>query len=157
MRRYIGVDVGSRRIGVAVSDPFGSMALPLETIDGRDGGKAARRIATLVAEYEAAGIVVGWPIDMRGKEGAATRMVAAFLGLLDKALARDNLSVDVHRWDERLTTHAAEALMIEADISRAKRKETVDQIAAAHILQGYLDALRIQAARESDGEDNGQG
>ncbi len=138
-------------MGVAVSDPFGSMALPLETVDGRDVKKATRRIAAIVAEYEAVGVVLGWPVEMSGREGRATKVVAAFEAELERALRGLTLSsVVLHRWDERLTTTAAEALLIESDVSRAKRKETVDQIAAAHILQGFLDGLRIRAEREED-------
>lgn len=151
--RYIGVDVGSRRVGVAVSDPFGSMALPLETVDGRNVKAATRRIAEIVAEYDAVGVVLGWPVEMSGREGRATKVVAAFEAQLQRALSGLNLSVELHRWDERLTTTAAEALLIGSDVSRAKRKETVDQIAAAHILQGYLDGLRIRAEREEHGEE----
>ncbi len=144
--------MGARRVGVAVSDPFGSMALPLETVDGRNVKMATRRIAAIVAEYEAVGVVLGWPVEMSGREGRATKVVAAFEVQLERSLLELKLMVELHRWDERLTTTAAEALLIESDVSRAKRKQTVDQIAAAHILQGYLDGLRIRAEREGHGE-----
>lgn len=145
--------MGARRVGVAVSDPFGSMALPIETVDGRNIKQATHRIAQLAAHYEAAGVVLGWPVEMDGREGRATKVVAAFEAQLERALSDLKLStVELHRWDERLTTTAAEALLISSDVSRAKRKETVDQIAAAHILQGFLDGQRIRSEREEHGD-----
>ncbi|MFU8804519.1 MAG: Holliday junction resolvase RuvX [Bradymonadaceae bacterium] len=155
MNRYLGVDVGSRRVGLAISDPLNSMALPLETADGSKPREAAKRIVELVQEYDVGALVVGWPVEMSGQEGRAARTVGKFIEVLDVALDRRGLDVQIHKWDERLTTHAAQSLLIEADVSRRRRKETVDQIAAAHILQGYLDSLRIQEARKREDEEYG--
>jgi putative holliday junction resolvase len=156
MERILGIDVGSRRIGVAVSDPLGSMALPLETVDGSRRKAAARRIAALAMEYEAETLVVGWPMEMSGREGRAARTVAGFIDELETALSAAGLAAKIERWDERLTTQAAQTLLIDADVSRSRRKDWVDQIAAAHILQGYLDAVRIEAARNERVEDDGE-
>lgn len=156
MKRYLGVDVGTKRVGVAVSDALGTMALPLETVDGTKPKLASKHLAEIAREYGVGDVVVGWPIEMSGLEGRAARSVKSFIGHLEVALDRMHLEVKIHKWDERLTTHAAQSLLIEADVSRRKRKETVDQIAAAHILQGYLDSLRIAASRQNRDEDDGQ-
>lgn len=143
--RMLGVDVGTRRVGVSVSDPLGSMAMPVETIEAKRIGLAAARLVELVRYYEAEVVVVGWPLDMRGREGIAVERVRKFMGVFERAMGK--AEVEVVRWDERLTTTAAERTLIKADVSRERRKEAVDQIAACHILQGYMDRLRIEAER----------
>ncbi|TXD39890.1 Holliday junction resolvase RuvX [Lujinxingia vulgaris] len=145
--RMLGVDVGTRRVGVAASDPLGTMAMPVETIEVRRVTGAAQRLVELVAQYEAGVVVVGWPLDMRGREGVAVDRVRTFMGAFEKALVREGRQVEVVRWDERLTTTAAERSLIKADVSRQRRKEAIDQVAACHILQGYMDRLRIEAER----------
>ncbi|RAL23516.1 Holliday junction resolvase RuvX [Lujinxingia litoralis] len=145
--RMLGVDVGTRRVGVAASDPLGLMAMPVETIEVRNVRQGAVRLAELVAHYEAAIVVVGWPLDMKGREGIAVGRVRSFLEGFERALRATGGQVEVVRWDERLTTSAAERSLIKADVSRQRRKEAVDQIAACHILQGYMDRLRIEAER----------
>lgn len=139
---YIGIDVGSRRIGVAKSDPAARMAMPHETVAASHREAAAEQIAAMLAEGQSHTVVVGWPLTLEGTEGRATRNVARFIDCLSAALEAIDHEVEVVRWDERMTTSAAENLLISADVSRRRRKEVVDQIAAAHILQGYLDSLK---------------
>jgi len=137
--RFIGLDVGTRRIGVAASSPGGMMVLPVETVDGRDQYQAAQRIVELIVEYDALAVVVGWPLDMRGREGRAVDRVASFMKKVEKEMEKKGVKTPVHQWDERLSTTAADRLLIEADLSRSRRKDAVDQVAACHILQGFLD------------------
>lgn len=131
----MALDVGERRVGVAVSDDQHTMALPLETVDAMPRQQAASRIVELIADYGAKELVVGWPLDMRGREGRAVERVERFIGALQAELDDD---IAIERWDERMTTSAADRLLVDADVSRARRKETVDQVAACKILEGYL-------------------
>lgn len=137
----LGLDIGTKRIGVAISDPSGTYALPVETVQSADAQAAARRIAALVAERGARALVVGLPLEMNGKEGMAARRVRAFLLKLKAALGEDS-PPPIIEWDERLTTSAAEQFLISADVSRERRKQVVDQIAATHILEGWLRGQR---------------
>jgi putative holliday junction resolvase len=138
----LGLDVGTRRIGVAISDPGGSYALPVETVDASDARGAARHIAGIIAQRQVCAVVVGLPLEMSGKKGMAARRVEGFLAKLDVALAEASLSPAIIHWDERLTTTAAENLLISADVSRSRRKDVIDQIAATHILEGWLRGQR---------------
>ncbi|WP_145150178.1 Holliday junction resolvase RuvX [Paenibacillus xylanexedens] len=133
--KILGLDYGDRRIGVATSDAFGWTAQGLEVLERRrDEGEFAR-IAELVREHEISEIVVGLPKNMNGTVGPRGEICIAFAERL-----RDELNLPVHLWDERLTTMAAERTLIEADVSRKKRKQVVDKMAASLILQNYLDA-----------------
>ncbi|GAS83548.1 MULTISPECIES: Holliday junction resolvase RuvX [Paenibacillus] len=133
--KILGLDYGDRRIGVAASDAFGWTAQGLEVLERRrDEGEFAR-IAELVREHEISEIVVGLPKNMNGTVGPRGEICIAFAERL-----RDELNLPVHLWDERLTTMAAERTLIEADVSRKKRKQVVDKMAASLILQNYLDA-----------------
>lgn len=139
--RALGLDVGSKTIGVAVSDGLGLAAHPLKTL--ARGGTVAdvATIERLVAEHEAVAVVVGWPLELSGREGPRTRRVGV---LCDALRARLGDAIPVHQWDERFSTVAAERVLLEADLSRAKRKRVIDRGAAAFILQGWLDSLRAQ-------------
>ncbi len=131
----MGIDVGSARVGIAMSDANIGIAHPRETLAAAD---AIEEVIVLVDADAVTTIVVGWPLHLDGSEGLATRRVEIFEERLREALgARE---VEIIRWDERLTTTAAENFLIEADVSRSRRKEVVDQIAATHILQGWLDS-----------------
>lgn len=141
--RFIALDVGTRRIGVALSTGQGRMVLPVETVEARDSGQAARRIATHIRENEVAGIVVGWPVDMRGREGRAVERVRRFIKILEGELEKQGLKVPIHRWDERLSSAAADRLLDDMDLSWQRRKEAIDQIAACEILQGFIDHRRL--------------
>jgi len=133
--RVLGLDYGDRRIGVALSDAFGWTAQGLEMIERKHEGDDIRRIEHLVREHEVGTIVVGLPKNMNGTIGPRGEICMAFAEQL-----RQMLSMKVEMWDERLTTVAATRTLLEADVSRRKRKQVVDKMAAALLLQNYLDA-----------------
>ncbi|MBE9915037.1 Holliday junction resolvase RuvX [Paenibacillus donghaensis] len=131
----MGLDYGDRKIGVAVSDLFGWTAQGVEVVERRRDGSEMQRIAELTREYEVEEIVVGLPKNMNGSIGPRGEICIDFADKL-----KDMLKLPVHLWDERLTTVSAERTLIEADVSRKKRKQVVDKMAASLILQNYLDS-----------------
>jgi putative pre-16S rRNA nuclease len=137
----LGLDLGSKTIGVAASDPDRRLAAPVETIGRKKFGLDARRILDLAAARRAVGFVLGLPINMDGTEGARAQSTRAFA----RNLARLT-ELPIALWDERLSTAAVERALIAADASRVKRKAVIDQHAAAYILQGALDRLARQPA-----------
>jgi len=137
----IGLDLGSKTIGVAASDPDRRVAAPVETISRQRFNLDAQRILDLAAERRAAGLVLGLPINMDGSEGPRAQATRAFA----RNLARLT-DLPIALWDERLSTAAVERALIAADASRAKRKNVIDQHAAAYILQGALDRLSRERA-----------
>jgi len=139
----IGLDLGSKTIGVAASDPDRRVAAPVETIARQRFNLDAGRILDLAAERRAAGLVLGLPINMDGSEGPRAQSTRAFA----RNLARLT-ELPIALWDERLSTAAVERALIAADASRAKRKKVIDQHAAAYILQGALDRLLRERPRE---------
>ena len=141
--RVIGLDIGSKRIGIAVSDELGFTAQPVETLMSKGVEADLDRIVTLVDQYGADEIVVGVPYNMNGTEGPEAKKVRA---LMDKISAR--LHIPVREWDERLSTVAAERALLEADMSRAKRRKVIDKLAAMIILQVYLDRRRNEVSPE---------
>ncbi len=132
MRRILGLDVGEKRIGVAVSDALGITAQGLETVKREN---ALEEIKSLVREYDVKKIVVGMPFNMDGSKGERARFTEDFLVLLKKEIDIETLTVD-----ERLTTAQGERILLEADLSRKKRRRSIDKIAAQLILQTYLDS-----------------
>jgi len=132
----IGLDLGSKTIGVAASDPDRLVAAPVETISRKRFSLDAQRILELAAERRATGFVLGLPINMDGSEGPRAQSTRAFA----RNLARLT-ELPIALWDERLSTAAVERALIAADASRAARKSVIDQHAAAYILQGALDRL----------------
>ena len=139
----IGLDLGTKTIGVAASDPDRRVAAPVETIARKRFGVDAQRLLALAAERHASGFVLGLPINMDGTEGPRAQATRAFA----RNLA--NLTdLPIALWDERLSTVAVERALIAADASRAKRKAVIDQHAAAYILQGALDRLAQHDAKE---------
>jgi putative holliday junction resolvase len=132
----IGLDLGSKTIGIAASDPDRRVAAPVETISRKRFNLDAQRILDLAAERRAAGLVLGLPINMDGSEGPRAQSTRAFARNLARLTA-----LPIALWDERLSTAAVERALIAADASRAKRKSVIDQHAAAYILQGALDRL----------------
>jgi putative holliday junction resolvase len=132
----IGLDLGTKTIGVAASDPDRRLAMPVETIARRRFGDDAARLLALAGERKALGFVLGLPVNMDGSEGPRAQATRAFARNLAKLTA-----IPIALWDERLSTAAVERALIEADVSRAKRKAVIDQHAAAYILQGALDRL----------------
>lgn len=138
--RYVGLDLGTRRIGVAVSDALGLTAQPWGTIDRKGGVRDLDAVARVVREVEAAGIVLGLPLnpeDPEGVEGRAARSARAFAERL-----RTAIGLPVELIDESFSTVEATDLLLAADVSRARRREVVDRLAAAVILQRWLDARR---------------
>ena len=132
----IGLDLGTKTIGVAASDPDRRLATPVETIARKGFGLDAERLFELAAERRAVGFVLGLPVNMDGTEGPRAQATRAFARNLAKLTA-----LPIALWDERLSTAAVERALIEADVSRDKRKAVIDQHAAAYILQGALDRL----------------
>jgi putative Holliday junction resolvase len=132
----LGLDLGSKTIGVAASDPDRRVAAPVETILRKRFALDAGRILALAAERRAAGFVLGLPVNMDGSEGPRAQSTRAFA----RNLARLT-ELPIALWDERLSTAAVERALIAADASRAARKSVIDQHAAAYILQGALDRL----------------
>ncbi|WEK53145.1 MAG: Holliday junction resolvase RuvX [Candidatus Cohnella colombiensis] len=133
--RVLGLDYGERRIGVALSDAFGWTAQGLEVIDRKIVKDEFARIADLVKQHEVESIVVGLPKNMNGTIGPSGEYCIAFADQL-----REMLTLPVQMWDERLTTVSAERALLEADVSRSKRKLVIDKMAAALLLQNYLDS-----------------
>lgn len=133
--RLLGLDIGSKTIGLALSDTTLTIATPMETIKRTKFKADAERLAAIVKEHRIGGFVLGWPVNMDGSEGPRCQSTLAF----SKNLA-EKIPLPQALWDERLSTSAVERTLIEADRSRKRRKELVDKMAAAYILQGALHA-----------------
>ena len=136
--RVLALDVGDVRIGVAVSDPTRTLATPLEVITRVGWGPDTRRVLALCERYETNQVLSGLPLNMDGSEGFQAQKVRLFCQQLEKA------GLQVFFQDERLTTVEAEDVMLQQGLSRQQRKKTVDQVAAAFILQQWLDEQRNQ-------------
>ncbi|MBR6022084.1 MAG: Holliday junction resolvase RuvX [Kiritimatiellae bacterium] len=135
MNRILGVDFGDRRTGLAASDPTNTIAFPRETLECPNLQQAAAAVARAADALPAALIVVGWPLNMDGSPGPRTARTQAFI---DDLSART--PVPIVRWDERLSSKVAETALLEANVSRTKRRAVIDKLAAQVILQSYLDA-----------------
>lgn len=150
--RIMGLDLGDKRIGVALSDPMGWTAQGLEVIASKGSSEAdIKKIKEVARQYEVERVIVSLPRNMNGSPGPRAEKARVFAGRLAKAL-----ELPVEMWDERLTTVAAERVLIEADMSRARRRQVIDKMAAALILQNYLDTQavkkdRVAAQRAKDG------
>lgn len=132
--RWMGLDYGDKTIGVAVSDEMGWTAQGLEVIRRKSEQDDLARLRAIIATYDVGEIVVGLPRNMNGTIGPRGEICKEFAQYLT-----ETLQLPVHLWDERLTTVAAQRTLLEADVSRKKRKLVVDKLAASLILQGYLD------------------
>jgi putative Holliday junction resolvase len=132
----MGLDFGTKTIGVAISDRLQTVATPRETIKRKKFGIDAGAIDRLIADNQIAGIVLGLPMNMDGSEGPRAQSTRAFARNLTARIA-----VPIFFWDERLSTVAAERALLEADMSRKKRADVIDNVAASYILQGVLDRL----------------
>jgi putative Holliday junction resolvase len=143
--RILGLDVGSRTIGVAVSDPLGITAQGAGSIARRSGEADVAEVSHLARLYHAETIVVGYPLSLSGAAGSQARAVDAFIERLERCGLR------CQREDERFTTKIAEQVLLAADVSRRKRRRVIDQQAAILILQAYLDRRR-RTARDPDGD-----
>jgi putative Holliday junction resolvase len=135
-KSLIGLDLGTKTIGVAVSDTLWSIATPRETIKRKKFGLDADALDKIIVSVDAGGIILGLPMNMDGSEGSRCQATRAFARNL---AARCDLPIGY--WDERLSSVAAERAMLEADMSRAKRADAIDHVAAGYILQGALDRI----------------
>lgn len=139
--RVMGLDYGSKTVGVAISDPLGITAQGIETIERKEENKLRKtlaRIEELVKEYEVEKIVLGFPKNMNNTIGERAEKSLEFQAMLER-----RIGIPVIMWDERLTTVEAERTLMESNVRRENRKKYVDKIAAVFILQGYLDSLTI--------------
>ncbi|MBF0253711.1 MAG: Holliday junction resolvase RuvX [Candidatus Omnitrophica bacterium] len=135
--RVIAIDLGDKRVGLAISDPLGITAQKLPTLSATDEGSLADRIRALIEERGAVRVVVGLPLNMNGEVGPRAAKVLRWVEHL-----RSRVSIPVVTRDERLTSRQAQRLMIQQDLSRKQQKDKSDEIAAMLILQNYLDATR---------------
>jgi putative holliday junction resolvase len=135
--RVLGLDVGTRRIGIAVSDPLGITAQGLETLQRENKRRDFERLAEVIRQYDVKEIVVGLPLRMSGAEGTQAGKMQTFAEDL-----RKRFKLPVHLWDERLTSAEANRLLRETDLSIEKRGKAVDRMAAVLILQGWMESRR---------------
>jgi putative Holliday junction resolvase len=133
--RYMGLDVGKKRIGVAISDDTGLVATPVAVV--KAGKKAIEEIRGLAREHLIEEIAVGMPLNMDGTKGEMAEYVEGFIAKLAK-----ECEIKITPWDERLSTSAVTKVLIEGGATREKRKTVVDKLSAAYILQGYLDSKK---------------
>lgn len=141
-QRLLGLDLGEKTIGLALSDTHLTVATPLETLKRTKFKPDAEKITALLAQHDAGGVVIGLPRNMDGTDGPAAQSARAFARNLAAAA---NCAVTL--WDERMSTMAVTRTLLEADTSRERRAELVDKMAAAYILQGALDWLKHDAGR----------
>ena len=146
--RIMGLDYGTKTVGVAVSDPLGITAQAVETITRKEENKLRKtcaRIEALIAEYGVGRIVLGFPKHMNNDIGERAEKSLEFRDMLER-----RTGLEVVMWDERLTTAGAERALIESGVRRENRKKHIDQIAAVFILQGYLDLLRMKQGNAAE-------
>ena len=135
MGRFLGIDFGQKRIGLAISDETGQIAFPLSILENSGQRRVAAEISRIVNERKVGTLVLGLPLNLDGSKGIAADNVERFAAIL-----KQHVSVPVELWDERLSTRMAERAMIEGGLSRSRRKQSIDQATAQIILQSYLDA-----------------
>lgn len=134
MKRWMALDIGEKRIGVAVSDPSGTIAQGVEVITRTGNQKEdRRRLAELFRAYQCTGLVIGLPLHMNGQAGEEAEKIREFGGLLGK-----EAGVTPVFWDERLTTVQAKRSLLQMDLSRRRRRQVIDQVAAAILLESFL-------------------
>ena len=138
MKRILCLDVGTKRIGVAISDPFGWTAQGLETIARQNAAKDFGKIADLCHSYEVEHVIVGIPLNQEGEVGKEANKINRFQKKLQVFFEEKKMPLLVEGWDERYSTAEAEERLIEMDVSRAKRRKVIDKMAAVIILESYL-------------------
>ncbi|MEL6102061.1 MAG: Holliday junction resolvase RuvX [Pseudomonadota bacterium] len=138
LRPLMGLDLGDKTIGVALSDTFLSVASPVETVRRKKFGLDAARLLAIIDDRDVGGLVLGLPRNMDGTEGPRCQSTRAFARNFERFWEGP-----ITFWDERLSTVAAEKALLEADTTRKRRSEVIDHVAAAYILQGLLDRLRV--------------
>jgi putative Holliday junction resolvase len=141
----MAVDLGTKRIGIAVSDPDGMFASPLTVISRKGGAQDLREVARLAGDYDVGVIVVGMPVNLRGEASIAAEKASGEIEQL-----RRLVEVPVEALDERLTSAAANKSMLSGGLKREERKDKVDKVAAAMLLQSYLDKIRLEDAARED-------
>jgi len=147
--RVLGIDLGTKRIGIALSDPNGVLATPLLTVTHRSTREDVAQVAALCRTHSVTRIIVGWPRSMDGTVGPAAQRAAAFAERL-----RVTTALPVELWDERLSTVAAERALIRGGARREDRRDLRDRVAAALVLQNYLDARARRLGGAGDGRDD---
>ncbi len=140
--RSLGLDVGSKTIGRAFGDEGGLIAMAFDVWRRKGHVEDAREIARQAGAEAVKAIVVGYPLELDGRVGRRARAVHKFIEVLEVELEGQSVGAEIHLWDERFSTAAAERTLLEADVSRARRKSKIDAVAAQVILQGWLDAQR---------------
>lgn len=136
--RLLGLDVGETTIGLALSDVLRGIATPFATIERKKFSKDIEQLKKFINEHKVCGLIIGHPINMDGSNGARTQSVRTFVSNISKQIV-----LPMTLWDERMSTMVVERMMLEADMSRKRRAELVDKLAASYILQGYLDRNRF--------------
>lgn len=137
MVRYLGLDIGKKRVGVALSDEMMFTAQPFDVLKSGSINKDIATIVVICEAQEVAGIVAGMPFNMNGSKGGSAEYVEKFLEKL-----KCKTGIEIITWDERLSTKAVERVMIEGNARRSERRDKIDALAASFILQGYLDSLK---------------
>jgi putative Holliday junction resolvase len=136
--RVLAIDHGTKRMGIAISDPSGMIALPLEFIPAEPFAPFLERLKQLILEKEVDMILVGMPRNMDGSYGPAAAKVQEFVAVL-----KETIAIPIKTWDERLTSAQANRMLVQADVRRKDRKEKVDKAAAAILLQSFLDSRSV--------------
>jgi putative Holliday junction resolvase len=142
--RVMGLDIGAKRIGIAISDPKKVTARPLTLLKRGEKGEEIEEIIRFIKEYEVEKIVIGLPVSLNGKLGPQAKLIVDYANEL-----KSRIDLPIKLWDERLTTAFAEKSLIMAKVKRSKRERMTDQVAAALILQNYLDAKRMEGAHSA--------
>jgi len=135
--RILGIDLGEKRVGLAISDPSQMIASPLGKLEFKTEQQLIVEIEAVVKQKEVKEIVVGYPLRTSGKKGELALFAERMASLL-----KNRLGLEVHLWDERMSTQGAERALLEADLSRSKRKQVRDQVSAGLILQSFLESRR---------------
>lgn len=143
--RVLALDIGEKRTGVALSDESRTISSPLTVLDVDKGNQWIKKVADLTEQHEVAEVLVGLPLNQHGEEGSDAEKIQKVIALL-----RGRLKVPVIEWDERFTTVQAQRSLLEADVSRRKRKEVIDKVAASILLQSFLDSRKFQQEREQE-------
>ena len=138
-KRTLGLDIGTKRTGVAIADETLTLASPLSLIEANSPKEWIGKVLNFLKDYSVDKIIVGIPLNQDGEEGVDAKRIRNYIALL-----REQVNFPVIEWDERFTTVQAERVLITSDMSRKNRKQVVDQLAAAIMLQSYLDYLRFQ-------------
>lgn len=145
LMRAMGLDVGTKTVGVAIADELGMTAQPITTVRRTNVKTDLEALRKLIEEYGVTHVVIGLPLNMDGSEGPRAEASRAFGALIEK-----NFGLTIELWDERLTTVSAQRVLLEADLSREKRKKVVDTVAASIILQGWLEAQSFKRSQNEE-------